>query len=46
MNFHGWTFIPFKWLQIHVIHKNECKENMNSESKTFQLILTMLKFNL
>jgi hypothetical protein len=33
-------------LQIHIIHKNGCKENMNCELKTFQFALNMLKFNL
>jgi hypothetical protein len=31
---------------MHIIHKNECKENMKCELKTFQFALNMLKFNL
>jgi hypothetical protein len=46
INFHGWTFVPLRWLQIHIIHKNGWKENMNCELKTFQFALNMLKFNL
>jgi hypothetical protein len=31
---------------MHINHKNECKENMKCELKTFQFALNMLKFNL
>jgi hypothetical protein len=31
---------------MHINHKNECKENMKCELKTFQFALNMLKFNI
>jgi hypothetical protein len=33
---HGWTFVPLRWLQIHIIHKRIPKEKKRKfEVKTF-----------
>jgi hypothetical protein len=30
--FHGWAFIPLRWLQIHIIQKRKRKENWKSKA--------------
>ncbi len=38
MNFHGWTSIPFWWLQIHIIIKKDTKKTWNFKWKPFNFL--------
>lgn len=43
MNFHGWISIALGWLQLHITHKIDTKENMRFELNIFQFALCMFK---